>query len=429
MWRITETINRRDPPVLVKTLLNRVEKFKSFVYTAVRFEGERIVAVIEPRKGSRRPVCPGCGRRRPCYDRQRRARRFGYVPLWGIPFSFSYRMRRVSCPRCGVRTEAVPWAVDKRPVTRTLAVFLARWARRLSWKETAEAFGTSWNAVFRSVRWAVTYGLERRSLKGIEAIGIDEFYCGWAHGYITLVYEIAGDRRRLLHVSPGRSVRSLLLGFFRLLGREDARSIRFVCSDMWKAYLKVVNKKLPYAVHILDRFHLVANINKAVDKVRAAEARELAAAGYSDLKHTRYCFLKNPENLTPRQAAKLGEVVRYAYKTVRAWMLKESFQLLWEYRSPYWARWYLRRWCARAMRSRLAPIKTFARSLRRHEELIINWFKARKAYSSGIVEGLNRKINLTTRRAYGFRTPEAREVALYHELGHLPEPETSHRFC
>jgi transposase len=413
--------------VLVKTLLNRVEKFKSFVYTSVRAEGGNIVVEIEPRKGSR-PVCSKCGERRPCHDLQPAARRFQYVPLWNIPVFFVYRMRRADCPECGVRVESVPWARGKRRITRTFEVFLARWARILSWKATADAFATSWDTVYRAVKWIVAYGLERRSLKGIEAIGVDEFYCGRSQGYITLVYEIGEASRRLLHVAPRRTVRSLL-SFFRVIGKEDAAGIRFVCTDMWAAYLKVIKKKLPDALHILDRFHLVANINKAIDKIRASEARRLFAEGFLMLKHTKYCFLKNPENLTDKQFAKLNDIVHYDLKTVRAWLLKESFQLLWAYKSPHWARWYLRKWCARAMRSRLDPIKTFARSLRKHEDLIINWFTARKAYSSGIVEGLNRRINLTTRKAYGFRSPEVMKVALYHELGKLPEPKLTHRFC
>ena len=164
-------------------------------------------------------------------------------------------------------------------------------------------------------------------------------------------------------------------------------------------------------------------------QVRATEARELAKDGYDSLKHTKYCFLKNPENLTAKQRLKLDEVLKLGFKSVRAYLLKESFQLLWRYESVYWARWYLRKWCARAMRSRLDPIKKFVKSVRRHEELILNYFEARKQFSSGVVEGMNRKINLITRKSYGFRSEEIRKIALFHTLGRLPEPELTHQFC
>jgi transposase len=417
--------------VQLKTLLNKVFRLKGFVYDKVGFEDaggcQRIVASILPRKGSK-PACSGCGRNGAVYDTSRRERRFQFVPLWGHQFYFAYRMRRVDCPSCGVKIEQVPWAEGKSPVTKPYELFLARWARRLSWKQVAEAFHTSWDSVFRSVKRVVEYGLEHRDLEGIGAIGVDEWCKGKGHDYATLVYQIDAGRRRLLHVAPKRTVKSLL-GFFRMLGPRRAASIRHVCSDMWKPYLKVIAKKLPHALHILDRFHIVANLNKALSEVRAAEARRLRAEGYEDvLKHTKYCFAKNPENLTDKQRAKLEDVVQYDLKSVRAYLLKESFQALWSYRSAYWARWHLNKWCFKAMRSKLDPIKKFARSVRKHEELIINYFKAKKALSSGIVEGLNRNVNLATRKAYGFRTYEALEVCLYHNLGDLPEPKSTHEF-
>jgi len=110
------------------------------------------------------------------------------------------------------------------------------------------------------------------------------------------------------------------------------------------------------------------------------------------------------------------------------YLLKEQFQHFWSYNSPYWAEWFLNKWCDRAMRSRLEPIKKFVRSIRSHQPLIMNYFKARKRFSAGVVEGLNRKVNLATRKAYGFRTFNALETALYHTMGDLPEPESTHEF-
>ena len=143
----------------------------------------------------------------------------------------------------------------------------------------------------------------------------------------------------------------------------------------------------------------------------------------------KYAFLKRPENLTNEQANALNALMSKRWlASVRAWLWKEKFQLFWEYTSPYWARRYLQRWCKGAMRSRLAPLKKFARTMRKHEDLILNWFRARKAFSSGAVEGMNRKLNLVTRKAYGFRTYDVLRIALFHTLGQLPEPETTHKF-
>jgi len=338
-------------------------------------------------------------------------------------------MRRVDCKECGVRVERVPWAEGKSPVTKPFALFLAQWAKRLSWKETAKSFCTTWDTVFRSVKQIVEYGLKHRQLDGITAIGIDEIQYGKGHQYLTLVYQINVGIRRLLFVGKERKAKTLLR-FFRDLGKERCEKLEFVCSDMWKAYIKVIKKKAPGALHILDRFHIVQKLGKAIDKIRAEEVKRLAAEGYDEevLKHTKYCFLKKEANLTEKQKTKLADVLQYDLKSVRAYLLKESFQLFWNYKSPYWAEWYLNKWCARAMRSRLEPIKDFVRTLRRHQPLIMNWFKAQKQYSQGIVEGLNRKINLVTRKSYGFRNYEVLKIALFLTMGELPEPEFTHRF-
>jgi transposase len=413
--------------VQVKTVLNRVHPIKGFVYENVRWAPNAIEVEVRSRKRSR-AYCSGCARRGPTYDHLP-ARHFAFVPLWGILVYLVYALRRVDCPRCGVTVELVPWGEGKRPITRAYAVFLARWARRLSWKEVASIFQTSWESVFRSVAWMVEYGLQHRSLEGVTAIGVDEVQFQKGHRYLTVVYQIDSSCRRLLWVGQDRTAKTLLR-FFKMMGRSRAAALQFVCSDMWKPYLKVIAKKASQAVHILDRFHLVARLNKAVDEVRASEARQLARQGYEPmLKHSRWCFLKNPENLTPKQQVKLKDLLRCDLKSVRAYLLKDSFRGLWGLAEAKWANPYLDGWVGRAMRSRLEPIKKVARSFRAHRQLILNWFEGQKEFSAGIVEGFNNKLKLTLRKSYGFRELETAEIALYHALGRLPEPKLTHEFC
>src|SRR4051812_17409605 len=151
-------------------------------------------------------------------------------------------MRRVNCRRCGiVAVEEVPWGDGKCTLTKAYMLFLARWARRLSWTETADAFRTTWDKVFDAVEHVVTWGLEHRTLGQIDAIGVDEIQYSKGHKYLTLVYQID-------------------LGITRLLWIGKERTI--VCSDMWEPYLKLIHENCSKAVHILDRFHIVANMNK-----------------------------------------------------------------------------------------------------------------------------------------------------------------------
>ena len=371
----------------LKTILNRVHKHKSFVYGVDRLyeEGGRLTIDVDIRpRANGRPKCSGCGRARPGYDTLS-PRRFEFIPILGIAVTFVYAMRRVECPNCGIVVEEVPWGSGKQQATTTYAWFLAGWAKRMSWSEVADAFQTSWDRVFRSVEMAVTWGLEHRDLEGVEAIGVDEVL--WQRGYkfLTLVHQIDQGARRLLWVGRDRKAKTLLK-FFRAFGRERSERHRFVGSDMWKPYLKVIARKASGAIHVLDRYHIMAHMNKAINEVRAKEAKRLEADGYVPvLKGMRYCLLKRPENLTESQEVKLAELLKYNLKSVRAYLLKEDFQGFWNYVYPAWAGKFLDRWCTRAMRSRLDPMKRVSRMLRRHRELLLNWFRARGTISAAAV--------------------------------------------
>lgn len=417
--------------MLVTTILNRIEKHKGFVFGKThmgtdKYGEARIEIPVRARKNSK-GLCSICGRPGPTHDHIKQ-RAFSYVPLWGFAVVLLYTMRRVSCRRCGVKVERVPWAAGKSPVSRSLALYLADWAKVLSWQEVSRRFDVSWHRVFESVQYVVDWGLAHRDVSGITAIGVDEIQFGHGQQYMTVVYQLCGNARRLLFVGPKRDSAAFAV-FFDEMGEAWCAGIAHVCSDMWRAYLKVIAERLPKAVHILDRFHIVKLLNEAVDQVRRKESAKLRKQGIGLLKGLRYVFLKRPENLTDRQQELLNGIMNKRWlKTVRAYLWKEKFQLFWEYESAYWARRYLRRWCKGAMRSRLAPVKKFVGTIRRHEDLIMNWFTAKKAFNSGAVEGMNRKVNLVTRRAYGYRSFDVLKVALFHTLGHLPEPETTHRF-
>jgi transposase len=414
----------------LKTILNRVEKYKSFVYGEVKLREQGEELSIEVRIEARangRPLCAGCNQAAPGYDRLGE-RRFEFVPLWGIAVYFVYALRRVACPGCGVKVERVPWAEGKGQLTTTYQWFLARWAKRLSWSEVAESFHTSWDKVAQSVALAVAWGLAHRDLTGIKAIGVDEIQWRLGHKYLTVVYQIDEGAKRLLWVGKDRTIETLT-EFFESFGAERAAQLQFVCSDMWRPYLKVIAERASQAVHILDRFHIMAKLNKAIDEVRAAEARQLQEEGEEPLlKHSRWCLLKRPHNLSDQQMYKLRELVKYNLKAVRSFLLREDFQRFWEYRSPHYAAKFLDQWCTTVLRSRLEPMKKVARTLRLHRQLILNWFVAKGTISAAKVEGLNNKVKLTMRKSYGFRTEQTITLALYHTLGALPEPEFTHRF-
>ena len=382
------------------TLLNQCYRFPGFVYQQARLspDRKRLEIRVRPRVGSK-ALCSGCHRPATGYDHLAE-RAFEFIPVWGFLVFLLYRMRRVHCTTCGVVVEEVPWADGKHSLTKAYMIFLAHWARKLSWKETAESFRTSWDTVCHAVQYVVDWGLAHRTLSPISAIGVDEIQYAKGHKYLTLVYQIDPDLTRLLWIGQERTVETFQ-GFFAMLGTELSSNIQFVCSDMWKPYLYVVREKCSQALHILDRFHIVAKMNEALDDVRAAESRKMAQDGHEPLlKKSRWCILKRKANLTSQQKFRLRDLLRYNLQTVRAYLLKEDFQRFWDYNSPTWAGRYLDFWCQQTMRSRIDPMKKID----------------------------NNKVKVTMRKSYGFRTFRITELALYHALAKLPEPKLTHEF-
>jgi transposase len=410
------------------SILNQCHHFPGFVNDTARIcdEGKHIEVDVRSRQGSK-GKCSICHEAGPTYDHLG-VRRFEFVPFWGFMVFLLYRMRRIDCRRCGVKIEEVPWGCGKHQMTTAYVLFLAHWARKLSWKETAVSFRTSWDKVCQAVEVVVQWGLAHRTLGPIKAIGVDEVAYGKGHKYLTLVYQIDAECTRLLWIGKERTV-ATFEEFFDMIGADLTGKIEFVCSDMWKPYLRVIRERCSNALNILDRFHIVAKMNVAVNDVRAEESRRLVRDGFEPvLTKTRWCVLKRKENLTDKQRVRLRDLLKYNLQTVRAYLLKEQFQHFWSFDSPIWAGKFLDEWTTLVMRSRIEPMKKFAKTLRRHRELILNYFRAKKQFSSGVVEGLNNKVKVTMRKSYGFRTFKITEIALYHVLGKLPEPELTHRF-
>jgi len=223
--------NHRRITMLIKTILNSIEKFKSFVYKKCYWEQlsgrESLVIELIARKGSQ-GRCVECGKRGGTYDTQP-VRYYQYVPVWNIPVYFRYSPRRIKCRIHGIHVEQVPWASGKEQLTRSYKIFLATWAQRLSWKETANVFGSSWNSVYRAVKWVVDYGLSHREWDGVEQIGVDEIAVFKGHRYLTCVYQLDKGCRRLLWCGKDRKAKTLLR-FFWAFGKARCQGLRFVAA-------------------------------------------------------------------------------------------------------------------------------------------------------------------------------------------------------
>ena len=417
--------------MLVKTLLNKMEHFNTFIFGTEKMEEidgfEAIVIEIKHRANSK-PECPICHKRCDFYDK-RDARFFEYVPIWKYKVFFWYEPRRVICPTHNVKVEYMPWVSGKEQMTTSYKIYLSRWAKRLSWKETSEIFKTSWDSVYRAVQSVVEYGLANRKFTDVTELGVDEIQVFKGHKYMTMVYQLNAGARKLIWCGMERKTKTLL-HFFHEFGKECSAKLKYVCSDMWRPYLNVIKKKASQAINILDRFHIMKKFNEAIDQIRRDEVKSFKAEKQENvLLNGRWLLLKRPENLNEKQTIRLNELMKLNLSSIKGYLMREDFQQFWEYEDPAAAEKFLDNWVTRTLQSNIEPMKKVAHMLRNHKELIMNWFKAKGDLSSGAVEGLNLKAKLTIRKAYGFKTVKCLKIALYHTLGDLPEPLCVHRFC
>lgn len=417
--------------MLIETILNNCHYFKGFKYRNSRFKeqvtGEKYIVIDLMSRKNTKGKCMKCRHPSPTYDHQKK-RVFLFIPLWGYKVEIHYAPRRVECLVHGIHVEYMPWANGKSVLTNTMKLFIAHWAKKLSWKEVGETFKVGWHQVMEAVKYVVDYGLTTRDLSNIESIGIDEIQYQKGHKYLTLIYQIDAELKRLLWIGKERKAKTLLR-FFKWFGAEKTEKLKAICCDMWKPYLKVIKKKVHNALVILDRFHIMKMFNKAIDDTRKQESAQFNMNSDDNvLDKSRWCLLKKPENLTSNQATKMKELLKYNLKSIKAYLLREEFQKFWKYISVTWAEKFIDQWMFIAMRSKIEPVKKIVKTLRKHKKNILNWFKTKRTISNGIVEGFNGKAKLTMRKSYGFRTYEMLELALYHTLGKLPEPKLTHRF-
>ena len=385
--------------------------------TKVEETGEGMRVHID-RLGQRLLRCGVCRRR--CWQVHdiRKEREWRDLSMRKLPWKLCYRPRRVECPRCGVRVEDFPWAEPWARVTTALFNAVAMLARELSWQGTARQYGLNWKSVATIVKRAVEYGLRHRARPAVHVIGIDEVSRRKGQVYLTVVYDL--ERRVLLWVGDDRTEEAVRPFFTKEMGTRRCHTLRVVCMDMWAPYANLVREYATYAQILFDRFHIVKHLNEAVEEVRRSEMRRLSLKARVVFKRSRWLLLKNPWNLNPDQKERLSTLVRWNTPIVRAYYLKESFQLFWDYKQCKRSETHLQKWMTSAMRSRLAPFKRFVRMLRSHLNGVLPWTRIR--LSNAAVEGMNNKIKSISHRSFGVRSATNFIAAIYHCCARLPLP-------
>lgn len=386
-----------EGPVRITTLFRRLLGVTSLFVKSVEFTEDGLEVEVTPTW--RKPRCGSCGRQAPGYD-QRPPRRWRHLGLGSVRVWLKCAVRRVRCPECGVKVEAVPWAEHGSRFTRDFEELAAYMAQSMDKTRVTELLGISWPTVGAIVKRIVARRLDSRRFDGVKRIGVDEFSYRRRHRYLTTVVD--HDRKRVIWAAPGRSAETLE-DFFDELG-DRLEELESVTMDMAGGYMKALAKRAPHAQIVFDRFHVQRLATDALDAVRRIQLREIRGTHEGrELFRSRFALLKNPWNLTPTEAGKLHTIQRTNKPLYRAYLLKEALRQALEYKQPWRVARALRDWLAWASRSRLRPFVKVARTVRKHFDGILAY--ARERLTDGIVEGFNNKLRTIARRAYGFHSP------------------------
>jgi transposase len=367
------------------------------------------VLVVKVRPRWRKPRCGKCGRRAPGYDTLPEPRRWRALAFGVVEVLLEYAMRRVQCPCCGVRVEEVPWAAFDSRFTKQFEEMVAYLAQVTDKTSVTQLMKISWYAVGNIIERIISKRLDPSRFDGLRRIGVDEFSYRKRHNYITVVVD--HDRGRVVWAGEGKSG-DTLRAFFDELGEERTSQLETVTMDMSKAYKSAVADRAPHVKVVFDRFHVQRIVSDAVDKVRREQWRELQGTPEgTTIKNSRWALLKNPWNLTRKNRQKLSEVQHNNKRLYRAYLLKESLAKALDYLQPARARRALDEWLAWASRSRLQPFADAARTIRAHKAGILAYIKERE--TNGFVEGLNNRLRMIARRAFGFHSAKALIAMLF----------------
>jgi transposase len=324
------------------------------------------------------------------------------LPLLDAETRLLVHRRRVACPRCGPRLEHVEWLDRYSRVTRRLGESIARLCQVLPVKHVAEFFGLGWDAVKAIDKAHLSHTLGPVDLSGVEVIAMDEFSLRKGHKYATVVVEPRS--KRVLWVGRGRT-REDIRPFFELLGEQGRRAIKAVGMDMSLAFEEEVRLHCPQAVVVYDLFHVVAKYARdVIHRVRVDQANRLRGdkKARQVVKGARWLLLRNAENITDRaDRIRLRELLAANKALLVVYLLKDDLKHLWTYRYPAAAMRFWNGWYARAMRSRIEPLKRFARRLKTRLHGIVAhclW-----PLHTSLLEGINNRIKVMKRMAYGYR--------------------------
>jgi transposase len=342
--------------------------------------------------------CPECGRECSIHDGAPE-RTWRHLDTMQFTTLIRARTPRSDCPEHGVKTMEVPWAAPQGRFTvlfERFAVEVLLASATIS--QACDLLGLSWDTAQEIMRRAVERVLERRQLEALKHLGMDEKIFKRGQSYVTLLTDL--DQSRVLDVVEERTTEAADQ-LWETLSPEQKQTVEAVAVDMWEPFIRTIEKQVPNADIVHDKFHVSKYLGEAVDKVRRQEHKELMAQGDETLKGTRQLWLYNPQNFSPEQVEEFSALKDLQLKVARAWAAKELFSKFWEYQEEGWARRFFKDWFGWVSRSQLKPVVEVAQMLKRHLDNLLTYLKHH--ITNAVTEGLNSKIQSLKSAARGFR--------------------------
>lgn len=314
-------------------------------------------------------------------------------------------MRRVHCTVCGkVKTERIDFLADNPFYTKRFAWHVGRRCRGSSVRDVAKEFKLDWQTVKSLDKQYMAEQLQRAGMPGPKAIGVDEISIRKGHTYRIVVSDLI--RKRPIWFGGEDRSEASMAQFYAALGPRKSAGIRLAVMDMWKPFRTATNAQAPQAAILFDKFHVMRHLGDALDAVRKSEYARLSGKDRSYIKGHKYTLLSHRDNLSVDGRAALKRLLAANKRLNTAYLLKESFGQLWDYRREAWARRFFDQWRASLRWQRLKPFEKFADMIERHWDGIAAYCRPENKVSLGFVEGLNNKIRVIQRRAYGLRDEE-----------------------
>lgn len=350
-------------------------------------------------------LCSGCGK--PVEKVHDSTERWVQdLPAWGAETHLLLHRHRLQCPDCGVTLERLDWLEPYARVTTRLAENVARLCEVLPVKMVANFYGLKWDTTKRIHKAWLQREFSDLDFSGVTLIGMDEFAIRKGHRYATSFVDL--ETGRVLWVCKGRSGEDIRPFFRDILGAEGCAEIQAATMDMWEPYEQEVNRWCPQAEVVYDFYHIVSKYGReVVDRVRVAEVKKATKdkSSRSVLKGSKWLMLRNRKNIKrQKDRVKLKEILALNRPLFTVHVLSEDLKHLWDYRSVGAAENFWRSWYSRAIRSRIEPLKAFARKLKNRLHGILS--HCRYPLNTGVLEGINNKIKVIKRMAYGFRDDE-----------------------